>query len=99
MTLTRFASAAVALAAALSPLVAQAQQVNPYKPMVTSPPGPQNPALLNPSNPGMPGSTSGVIVPRSQMSNMPVIRPTVPSNMPVIVPPDTMGGKTVVVPK
>jgi hypothetical protein len=81
--------------------VAQAQAVDPYKPLVTAPPGPQNPAFNNPSAPGIQGHmTSGVIAPpANQMSNMPVIRPTTPSNMPVIAPPGSPGGNPSVVPK
>jgi hypothetical protein len=85
------------------PMAARAQNPNSYKPMVTTPPAPQDPArpnLVNPSAPAItpPGSVNGVIVP-SVTSKMPVIRPLAPSNMPVFRPPGSPGGNPNVVPK
>ena len=80
-----------------------AQMPNSYKPMVTAPPAPQDPAHPNLVNPGAPaitapGSVNGVIVP-SVNSRMPVIKPLAPSNMPVFPPAGSPGGNPNVVPK
>ncbi len=81
------------------PLAAEAQTVNPYKPFVTRPPGPQDPSVINPADPGIQGNSTGVIAPPPNVSRMPVIRPTTPSRMPVIPPAGTPGGNPSVVPK
>jgi hypothetical protein len=88
---------------ATMPMAARAQTPNAYKPMVTAPPAPQDPAHPNLVNPGAPaitppGSINGVIVP-SMNSKMPVIKPLAPSNMPVFPPPGSPGGNPNVVPK
>ena len=82
------------------PLAAQAQSsVNPNLPMTTKPPGPENPAPLNPGNPVTERNTNGVIAPPATDSRMPVIRPQTQSRMPVIPPAGTPGGNPTVIPK
>jgi hypothetical protein len=87
------------MAAALLPVTASAQSVDPYKPLVTARPGQQDPSRINPRDPGTQGNTTGVIVPPPGISRMLVIKPTMPSRMPVIPPPGTPGGNPMVVPK
>jgi hypothetical protein len=82
------------------PAAAMAQSsVNPYLPMTTKPPGPQNPALLNPGDPVTERNTTGVITPPPMGNSMPVIHPQTPSRMPVIPPAGTPGGNPNVIPK
>jgi hypothetical protein len=81
------------------PAMAEAQSVNPYLPMTTKPPGPQNPAPPNPGDPIRQRNMNGVIAPPPMASGMPVIHPQTPSRMPVIPPPGTPGGNPTVIPK
>jgi hypothetical protein len=74
-------------AAAVASPMAEAQTVNPYKPLVTRPPGQQDPAVIGPGQHGLQGNRTGVIAPPRIGSHMPVIHPTTPSRMPVIHPP------------
>jgi hypothetical protein len=78
---------------------AVAQTVNPYKPFVTRPPAPQDPAMINPAEPGIQGNSTGIIAPPPDVSRMPVIHPTTPSRMPVIAPPGSPGANPTVSPK
>lgn len=87
------------IAASLTPSKAVAQIDNRYKPLVTRPSAPQDPSQIDPSQHGLPGNGTGVIVPPPQASQMPVIKPMTPSRMPVIPPPGTPGGNPHVVPK
>ncbi len=82
------------------PLAAEAQSsVNPYLPMTTKPPGPANPAPVDPGDPVPPRETTGVMTPPQTDSRMPVIDPQAQSRMPVIPPAGTPGGNPSVVPK
>ena len=82
------------------PPAAEAQSsVNPYLPMTTKPPGPTNPAPVNPGDPVARQNPSGVIAPPATDNRMPVIHPKMPSNMPVIPPAGTPGGNPAVIPK
>jgi hypothetical protein len=102
MIMGRMKRAALLLSipAALSlPAMAVAQNVNPYLPMTTKPPGPQNPAPVNPGDPIRQRNTNGVIAPPPMASGMPVIHPRTLSRMPVIPPPGTPGGNPTVIPK
>ncbi len=82
------------------PLAAEAQSaVNPYLPMTTKPPGPLNPAPIDPGDPVPPRDTTGVIVPPQTDSRMPVIHPQTPTPMTVIPPAGTPGGNPAVAPK
>ncbi len=82
------------------PLAAEAQSsVNPYLPMTTRPPGPANPAPVDPGDPVPPRETTGVIAPPQTDSRMPVIHPQTQSRMPVIPPAGTPSGNPSVVPK
>jgi hypothetical protein len=84
-----------------SPDVAVAQIENSYKPLVTSPPGPQDPAHFNMGNPGAPAITppafanGNVWAPPSSAG-----APTMPSApaMP-FPPPGTPGGFQSATPK
>jgi hypothetical protein len=61
---------------------------------------PSPPVSAIPENPARPGDlarpNSGVIVPPSNMSDMPVIQPPAGGTMPVIPPPATSGNQRVV---
>ena len=82
------------------PVAAEAQSsVNPYLPMTTKPPGPQNPATDNPGDLVPQRTTTGVIAPPPTDNRMPIIHPQMPSQMPVIPPAGTPGGNQTVIPK
>jgi hypothetical protein len=77
------------------PAVAVAQIENSYKPLVTSPPGPQDPAHFNMGNPGAPAITPPAFFNSNQPSSMssggsPAMVPS-PPPMP-FPPPGTPGG-------
>ena len=101
MILLRRAALSLAVPAILGlPLMAQAQNsVNPYLPMTTKPPGPQNPAPVNPGDPVPLRNPSGVISPPAMDNRMPVIHPQTPSRMPVLPPSGAPGGNPTVIPK
>ena len=101
MTLVKRSALILAIPATLGlPLVAEAQSsVNPYLPMTTKPPGPANPAPINPGDPVPERNMTGVIAPPQIDSRMPVIHPQTPSRMLVIPPAGTPGGNPTVVPK
>ncbi len=101
MRLLKRTALVLALPGALGlPLAAEAQSsVNPYLPMTTKPPGPANPAPVDPGDPVPPRETTGVMTPPQTDSRMPVIDPQAQSRMPVIPPAGTPGGNPSVVPK
>ncbi len=99
LTISLAAGALLLPVSVLMPSGAVAQTVNPYKPFVTRPPAPQDPAMINPAEPGIQGNSTGVIAPPPNVSRMPVIHPTTPSRMPVIAPPGSPGGNPTVIPK
>ncbi len=89
MRLLNHAALTIAITGALcAPVAAQAQNnVNPFLPMTTKPPGPLDPGPSDPGNPFLvPRNRAGVITPPPMASQMPVIRPQTTSRMPVITP-------------
>jgi hypothetical protein len=86
----------------VSPVAAVAQIENSYKPLVTSPPGPQDPAHFNMGNPGAPAITPPAFS-NSNQSALPSnggSLTTVPSPPPMpFPPPGTSGGFQSTAPK
>jgi hypothetical protein len=85
----------VSLAAGL-PVAASAQIQNSYRPMVTAPPGPQDPAHFDMADPGVPAITppsfyNGNGNTAASGVGTPSMEPLAPSAMP-FPPPGTPGG-------
>lgn len=89
----------VAMSALPATVIAAPVTVSPHEP------GTAGPLLPDPgANPGPPeirnqSPHNGVITPPGNISRMPVIHPTMPSNTPVIPPAGTPGGNQTVIPK
>jgi hypothetical protein len=85
-----------------SPTAALAQIENSYKPLVTSPPGPQDPAHFNMGNPGAPAITPPAFSNSNESASpssggLPTVLPSPPA-MP-FPPPGTPGGFQSAAPK